>query len=115
MPENRLARTRAAYESTDPMNRLARIYLKHASGLIRDGRAAEAVSAIDEAVRILEPNQEADFLAKMNRTYESVVSNDDCIESTPLTKPYDTDFSGPWRAGETIHVRFPECIVWRGQ
>lgn len=53
MPENRLARTRAAYESTDPMNRLARIYLKHASGLIRDGRAAEAVSAIDEAVTIL--------------------------------------------------------------
>lgn len=53
MPELRLQRTRAAYESQDPMNRLALIYLRHASGLIRDGRAAEAVGAIDEAVRIL--------------------------------------------------------------
>lgn len=53
MPENRLARTRNAYESTDPMNRLARIYIQHTSFLIRAGRAAEAVSTLDEALRIL--------------------------------------------------------------
>lgn len=54
MPEFRLRRTRAAYESHDPIKRLANVYLNHATGLIRDGRAAEAVGAIDEAVRLLE-------------------------------------------------------------
>ena len=53
MPESRLARTRAAYESNDPLNRLALIYLQHARGLIRDGRSEEALSAIGEANRIL--------------------------------------------------------------
>lgn len=58
MPEARLLRTRAAYESQDPANRLARIYLNHAHGLIRDGRACEAIATIEEAVRILEVKTE---------------------------------------------------------
>lgn len=55
MPESRLNRTRAVYEPQDPTNRLARIYLQHASGLLRDGQISAARAAIDEAAMILEP------------------------------------------------------------
>ncbi len=52
MPEARLQRTRVSYED-DPQQRLARIYMKHARGLISMGQMHDASEAIREAERLL--------------------------------------------------------------
>lgn len=51
MTEQRLQRTRVAYD--DPQQRLAKIYLKHARGLISMGQMVDAQRAIEEAARLL--------------------------------------------------------------